>query len=252
MFDELDAATQQIPELQPQETVQEQPKEPAKPKESGKDENMRLMRERIEASERRAQEIERRNLELERIVRENMNQNQPSTKMQLADEDDSGVDDDLYVDGKQFKKRTRKLEQKLEETQKKLEQYQQQSSLENAERVMRVQYADFDSVLNEDTLKKFSAKEPALFRSVMANPNLGDRYYAAYKMIKNSGILVDEYEAVDKKIEENKSKPRSAANAGPQTAETPLMRVGDYDRRILTEERREQLRRQVEEAKRNR
>jgi len=164
MFDELDAATQQIPELQPQETVQEQPKEPAKPKESGKDENMRLMRERIEASERRAQEIERRNLELERIVRENMNQNQPSTKMQLADEDDSGVDDDLYVDGKQFKKRTRKLEQKLEETQKKLEQYQQQSSLENAERVMRVQYADFDSVLNEDTLKKFSAKEPALFR----------------------------------------------------------------------------------------
>ena len=252
MFDELDAATQQIPELQPQETAQEQPKEQAKPKESGKDENLRLMRERIEASERRAQEIERRNMELERIVRENMNQNQPSTKMELTDDDDNDTDDDLYVDNRRFKKRTKKLEQKLDETQKKLEQYQQQSALENAERLMRVQFADFDSVLNEDNLKKFSAKEPALFRSVMANPNLGDRYYAAYKMIKNSGILTDEYAEVNKKLEENKAKPRSAANAGPQTAETPLMRVGDYDRRILTEERREQLRRQVEEAKRNR
>ena len=38
----------------------------------------------------------------------------------------------------------------------------------------------------------------------------------------------------------------------PQTADTPLAKVGDYDRRILTEERKAEIRRQVEEAKRNR
>jgi hypothetical protein len=245
MFDELDAATQQTPEVQAQEAPQEQPKEQPKPKESAKDENMRLIREQLEAERRR-------NLELERIVRENMSQNQPSTKMQLADDDDIGVDDDLYIDGKQFKKYVKGLKQELKESKKQFEQYQQQSSLENAERSLRAQFADFDSVVNEENLKKFATQEPVLFRSIMANQNIGDRGYSAYKMIKNSGVLTNEYAAVDKKLEENKSKPRSAANASPQTAETPLMRVGDYDRRVLTEERKEQLRRQVEEAKRNR
>ena len=246
MFDELDAATQQVPEVQAQETPQEQPKE------SDKNENMRLMREKIEASERRAQETERRNLELERIVRENMNQNQPSTKMQITDDDETGVDDDLYVDGRQFKKRTKKLEQKLEETQKKFEAYVQQSSVEIAESKLRAQFADFDTVVTEANLKILAEREPVLFRSIMSSQNIADRGHAAYKMIKNSGVLTSEFAEVDKKIEDNKSKPRAAANASPQAAETPLTRVGDYDRRVLTEDRKEQLRRQVEEAKRNR
>jgi hypothetical protein len=57
---------------------------------------------------------------------------------------------------------------------------------------------------------------------------------------------------VDKRIEQNKNKPRSIANVAPQTGDTPLTKVGDYDRRILTEERKAEIRRQVEEAKRNR
>ena len=249
MLDETDVV---MPELQPQEVVQEQPKEEpkeqAKPKESDKDLNNRILRERTEAAERRAQDIERRNFELERILRE---QTQPVQKQQPVDDDDLPLDDDIYVDGKQFKKYVKGLKQELKETKKQFEQQQQQSSLEMAERTLRAQFSDFDSIVTEDNLKKLASQEPVLFRSIMANQNIADRGHSAYKMIKSSGILSDQYAAVDKKIEDNKSKPRSAANAGPQSAETPLTRVGDYDRRILTEERKQQLRRQVEEARRN-
>ena len=73
-------------------------------------------------------------------------------------------------------------------------------------------------------------------------------------MIKNGNISKkdSQYSNQDKRLEENKAKPRAIGNASPQAGDTPLSKVGDYDRRILTEERKDQLRKQVEEAKRNR
>ena len=115
---------------------------------------------------------------------------------------------------------------------------------------LKSQFNDFDSVVTKENLDKLASQKPSLYRSILSNPDLYDKGYTAYEFIKNSDILSGQYQEIDRKVEENRSKPRSAANVAPQSGDTPLARVGDYDRRILTEERKDQLRRQVEEAKR--
>ena len=64
-----------------------------------------------------------------------------------------------------------------------------------------------------------------------------------------SPIFYIKQDDVDKKIEANKMKPKSSSTAGTQTPESPLSRIGDYDRRVLTEEQKEFYRKQVADAK---
>jgi hypothetical protein len=245
MFDELNTVTEPMlypeqahtaesPSIQPQQNQSQ---------ESQKEANMRILRERAEAAERRS-------LELERMMQMNMSQNQPSQKMQLEDdEDDFDLSDDTYIEGKHLKKYVKSLKNELKNTRKQFEDYNNQQSQYNAEIRLKSQFSDFDSVVSTENIDKLKQQKPALFRTIMANADIYDKGYAAYEMIKNSGILADQYQEVDKRLEDNRMKPRSAANASPQSGETPLTRVGDYDRRILSEERKEQLRRQVKEAK---
>ena len=246
MFDELDTNTQQYEQTQPQEQETQPVQQQNSTQESQKEANMRILRERAEAAERRA-------LELERMVQMNMSQNnqQAPQKLQLTEEeDDFDLSDDTYIEGKHLKKYVKSLKQELKNTKKQFEEFHQQNSLAQAEVKLKSQFSDFDSVVSAENLEKLKLQKPSLFRSIMSNPDIYDRGYTAYELIKNSGMVNESYQQVDKRLEENKAKPRSAANASPQTGETPLARVGDYDRRILSEERKEQLRRQVEEAKR--
>ena len=242
MFDELDGSTQQFVE-QPaaEQQIAEQPKQT----ESQKEYNFRALRERAEA-------VERRNAELERLLQMNMSQNQQSTKMQIEEDDDFDVSDDSYIEGKQFKKYVNNLKKELKKTKQQFEEYSAASSLTNAEIRLKSQFNDFDLVVSADNLSKLKDQKPALYRSIMANQDIYDRGYTAYELIKSAGLSGSEYAEQDRKLEENRSKPRAVANANPQSGDTPLARIGDYDRRILSEERKEQLRRQVEEAKRNR
>jgi hypothetical protein len=219
----------------------------AKPaqQEGQKEANMRILRERAENAERRS-------AELERMVQMNMSQQQ-SNKIQIddGDDDDFGVSDDTYIEGKHLKKYVKNLKQELKNTRKQFEEYNQQNALNNAEMRLKTQFNDFDSVVTKENLEKLNQQKPALYRTILANADVYDKGYAAYEFIKNSGIVADQYQEIDRRVEENRSRPRSAANAAPQSGDTPLTRVGDYDRRILTEERKDLLRRQVEEAKRN-
>lgn len=208
-----------------------------------REESMRILRERAKAAEQRAQE-------LERMMQMNMSQNQPSTKMTIADDDDdSGVSDDAYVEGKQFNKHVKKLKQSAKQQREELEQIKQQYALSLAEVKIKATYSDFDNVVTQENIERLKVVKPSLYRSIMANPDLYDRGATAYDAIKMAGLVDETYPVQDQRIDQNKAKPRSQAVASPQSGETPLARVGDYDRRILTEERKEQLRRQIEEAR---
>jgi|SRR6185437_1875082 len=247
MFDELNNVSAE--HLYPEASEQNVPNEQSNvqvAQDSQKEVNMRILRERAEAAERRAQD-------LERMVQMNMSQNQQSNKMQIQDEDDDfDLSDDTYIEGKHLKKYVKNLKQELRNTKKQFEEYNQQNALTQAEIRLKNQFNDFDSVVNAENIDKLKQQKPALFRTIMANADVYDKGYTAYELIKNSGIISDQYQEVDRKLEDNRSKPRSAANASPQSGDTPLTRVGDYDRRILSEDRKDQLRRQVEEAKRYR
>jgi hypothetical protein len=236
MLDELNQQPAETPEVNQAAAPVEQQKE------SDKESNIRTLRERAEAAERRARE-------LEYTMQQNMTQ-QKTTKMELVDDDDFHIDDDSLVEGKHFKKLYKKQSQELKEIKKLLEENTSKSTASNAEWRLKTQYTDFDSVVNEENIRKLASLKPALYRSMLSNPDLYDKGESAYDMIK-SLVLTDKYSAQDKRIEENKSRPRSAASAGGQSGETPLAHIAEYDRRTLTEERKAQIRRMVQEAKMN-
>jgi hypothetical protein len=245
MSDQLNEASEHLYPAA-QEAIVEKPQETQKNAdyEESKQTSIRLLRERAEAAERRSQE-------LERMVQMNMSQQQSNQKMQIVDdEDDFDLNDDTYIEGKHLKKYVKSLKQELKNTKKQFEEYNQQNSMHQAEMRLKTQFNDFESVVSKENLERLQQQKPALYRTILANSDIYDKGYVAYELIKNSGILTDQYQELDRKVEENRSKPRSAANAAPQSGDTPLARVGDYDRRILTDERKDQLRKQVEEAKR--
>ena len=243
MFDDLNNATENLYPSE-QEQVTEQPQQTEQDADFlSKQASIRVLRERADAAERR-------NRELESMIQQNMNQ-QKANKMQIDDSDDFDMSDDTYVEGKHLKKYVKTLKQELKNQRQQFEEFNQKNSVAQAEMRLKSQFNDFDSVVSRENLEKLSMKRPELYRSIISNPDLYDKGHAAYEMIKNSGILTNQYEDIDRRVEENKLKPRSASNAAPQSGDTPLSRAGDYDRRILTEERKAFLRKQSEEAARN-
>lgn len=222
-----------------EQQAHEEPTQQVEAAVSSKDQNMRNLRERAEAAERRAQE-------LEYYLKQNMNQNKPSVKIEVED-DDIDVSDDSYIEGHQFKKYVRSLKNEFKKTTQHLQEMTQRSALEQAEIKLRSEFPDIQQVVNEENLNKLSKLKPSVYRSIMANHDLYDRGSAAYEFIKNSGIA-QEYTPIDRKLEENRAKPRAAANVGSQHADTPLSRIGDYDRRILSNEQKDNLMRQVRET----
>ena len=211
MFDELDAAKEHLyPAEQEQAPInvqsaqQEQSVQQNTDHELSKQASMRVLRERAESAERRA-------LELERMVQMNMSQQQ-TTKMQVVDEDDDiDISDDTYIEGKHLKKYVKNLKQELKNTKRQFEEYNQQNALAQAEMRLKNQFNDFDTVVTQDNLKKLEQQKPALYRTILSNPDVYDKGYAAYEFIKHSGVLDDQYQELDKKVEENRMKPRSAA-----------------------------------------
>lgn len=213
--------------------------EEAKEAVRSKEYNLRIMRERMES-------IEKENQEYKRILQQ---QQQP-----VEEDEDLNIDDDSFIEAKQYKKHIKNIQKDLKETKKLLEENSKKNAMANAQVLLKSQFNDFDTVVSEENLKKLSDTQPVLYRTLLASSDIYDRGYSAYAMIKNSNILKSnsQYSDQDKRLEENKAKPRAIGNASPQAGDTPLSKVGDYDRRILTEERKDQLRKQVEEAKRNR
>ncbi len=229
----------------------EQP-EPKKAFESTKDYNLRVLAERAEQAERKAAEYQRY---IESLQKQSQQQNHALAQEAYSDNDldfDADISDDDYLDGKQLKKVTKTLKQELRQMKQQLQQVNQVNQASAAEMRLRSQYADFDAVVTKENLKTFAKIYPEEYQSIKSNPDLYGMGKTAYTLLKRLGIADSEMEMQEQRLAENKSKPRAAASVGPQISDSPMARLGEYDRRVLTEERKAQLRKQVEEAKRYR
>lgn len=212
--------------------------------ESSKEQNHRILRERAESAERRLKDLEQQ-------MRSSRQEPAQKQRYEIVEEDEFDIDDDSYVEGKQVKKLLKKMDQKLRQTTQQFEQLNQANAVKYAETNLKSQFEDFDSVVTEENLRKLSKSKGPVFRSIMANPDLYDRGYSAYEAIRAAGITSSDEEP-EVKSEAKRRVPGSAGSAPSQTAETPMMRMGDYDRRVLTPERKNEIMRQVNQAKMNR
>ena len=192
-------------------------------RESDRDYNFRQLRER-------AEQAERRNEEYERMM---------SAKKEKPEQEYPELEDDGLVEGKHLKRynnNVRSLKEDLEKTKKELANFHATS----AELQLRAKFNDFDRVVTNENVERLKREKPALYRAILANPDLKDKGEIAYESIVQY-LQPKKFAKQDQRIAENKTKPRSSATITPQASDSPLSKAGDYDRRELSESRKAEL-----------
>ena len=186
--------------------------------------DFKALRERAERAEQRASDLERHQQELKRSLE----------GPQQPEEDEYGVDDDLYIEGKQYKKHLKSIKNELKQTKMQLEQFNNHAT----ELRLRSKYKDFDAVVTAENIAMLQQQRPSQFNALQYTPDLYDKGETAYEMIK-SWVIKDNTADADARIAANRTKPRSAATAGPSMSDSPLAKFNDSDRFVMNDTERE-------------
>jgi hypothetical protein len=127
----------------------------------------------------------------------------------------------------------------------------QQMYLNNAMTRLKSQYSDFDKVVSEDNVKMLKDLYPEIAQTLISNSDIYSKGVSAYTLLKNLGIHKDIISSEEKDaVERNKSKPRPLTSISPQQGDSPLSRANVFANG-LTEDLKIQLRKEMEEARRN-
>ena len=196
------------------------------------------------ALEERAMKAEREKEELARYIA-SMQQKQTPQQSQEYPNALEGSDDDL-IERKHLKHYAKQFQSEISKTKEELNATISRLQQEQVEQRLRRNYSDFDAVVTEDNIRKLAAAKPAVYRSLMANPDLYDKAELAYEAVR-TWIETPQQKQVNERIQNNMNKPRTASSG--QIAENPLTSVDNYDRRVLSEDRKAAIRSQVEQAK---
>lgn len=229
-----------------QETIETTPEQEIAPRDDLadlaeiKELNFRQMRENAERDRYRAQQAEQRLQELELLMK------------QKSEPDD--LDSDDIADKRALKKlrdeqrreneRRDKQAADMEEQMKKL----YQSSVQNEVYAM---FPDYKNIVTEKNVAQLAQKEPEIFESLKDTKDLRSRLVAIYKNVKTH-VNTKSYDALDAKIAENKTKPRSAATVPVQESSSPLAGFREDGRWKLTPEEAKALRADTARCARNR
>lgn len=162
---------------------------------------------------------------------------------------DVKIEDDDLVDGKAAKKLDKKRGNEINELRQRVQKYEQQL----LEQRLRAQYPDFDQVVTVDNLSMLAYMRPGIAKTIDSDLNLESKAETAYEIIKSLGIYkqtTPQHEAEKKRIQENALKPKlSPAVAAQQQGESPLSKANMFAEG-LTPQLKEQLKREMEQARR--
>jgi hypothetical protein len=221
-----------------QEAQNPEPSHEEQKKAHNREQNFAAIRKAAEQAARERDEALRRIQELE-------NRQYVAPKVESQDEDFSIKDDEL-VEGKHLAKYVKKIKQ-LEEQQKN---YIKQTTESTAEMRLKTQFPDFDKVMTLENVQALSMAYPELAKTINASNDLYDKASSAYTLIKKFGIYDENpYEADKARAIANSTKPRPLASVSPQQGDSPMQRANAFANG-LTPELKEQLRKEMEEARR--
>jgi len=202
-----------------QQEAVEQPQESPPVKENFEgnkfEENIRSLRESKEQAEYERDQLAR--------YVENIKQQLGGVQQQQP-QNDIGISDDDYVEGRQLKNVTKSVKQLESEVQ----QWKQHSEEITAELKLNSEFSDFNDVVTADNVKALVKKHPELRSSVQGNAPLYSRGKATYKLIKKfMGEKTQQKvnKNNQKKVQNNIGKPvSSSAVKDPQNS--PLTEAG--------------------------
>lgn len=221
--------------LEPQEAIQakEQPQEAQEL--SVKEANFISMRRKLRDEEDARLHAERRAFELE----QRLNSFQQPLQKPPEDEDIALADDD-YVQAKQVKHTQKKFNSKFSDTEKKIAALEEKLAYMEAKSTTD-SLKDFEEVVTTENMKLLSKLYPDDYEAISDAKRLSVRSKLAYNMIKLRGIYNEggaqvNTQDLNDRYEANKKKPQSAAMTSPKAAQTPLTRIDDYGRRIMSDD----------------
>lgn len=228
MFDETEVIQQQE-QTDPELEVQV---EPEKPKQTAPtpQESFRELRLKAERAERERDELKQ----------------QLQAMQQAPSEEDNDIADDNLVEGRHIKK----YKKELSVIKKKLEDQERISEQTRLESKLRQRYSDIDSVLTAENIELLKERDPEAADAISRTGDFYTKAMLAYRSIKD--IMPTDKKTIEEKVlaEKNAAKPRSLASVSPQQGDSPLSRANAFANG-LTEELKEQLRKEMFEARRN-
>lgn len=230
--------------VSPEEPVTEQPVEQvsqsAPVRETNKEYNMRMMRERMEESDRKLQEYE----EKVRMLSQQQQYQQP-TQASEPREQFSVADDDI-IDGRSWRKYDAEVKDEIRQLKEQIKRQNNDSLSSQAELRLKSEFPDYFNVVNKENINMLAKIYPDEYQSMLSNGDIYSRGKTAYNMISRFG-LIDDTKEVTEKIDKNKNKPRATGSANSAPSSSPMANLGSYERRVLSPERIAQLRREMNE-----
>jgi hypothetical protein len=248
--DVLDQVEQEVEDETEDESNQiESPQEEqqvAKVPVRAKEENFKAIREAKEKAERERDLLLSKLLEMQNA--QSSQKVQPEIIEEPEQDFDFNVNDDDLLEGKHAKKIIAKM-QKME---KALENYKNQSYNTSVEAKIKLNFPDFDQVVSHDNVAILNEQEPELAASLRDTKDIYTKAAAAYKAIKRMGIYKDESAFMKEKdiAIANSKKPRPLTSVSPQQGDSPLSKANAFANG-LTSELKEQLRREMFNARKN-
>lgn len=206
-------------------------------------------------AELRAQkdQIERERDEAMRILRQiEAQRNQPSSSAKATEDTASEPQELLLKDDEVVEaKHVKQLANELKKVRDEINNYKQQSTDMSAETKLKIQYPDFDKVVNQDNLNSLREAEPEIAASLHYNPDLYVKAVAAYKAIRKAGIYVEDTFMSEKQVaHKNAAKPRPVSSLSPQQGESPLTKANAFAQG-LTPDLQKQLLKEMNDARKN-
>jgi len=219
---------------QTQEDTQVQPQQVEQKVDESISKSWRDLRAKAERIERERDEAMRRVQELE------------AKRNNIVEEEDIRLGDDDIAEGKHLSK----LNKKIKALQEEVHGYKQQSSMVATEVRLKTQYPDFDKVVTKENIESLRDMYPEIAQTLNAGSDLYATGVSAYTMIKKLGIQGEDVYQAEKAIaHRNAAKPRPIASVAPQQGDSPLSKANAFANG-LTDELKEQLRREMFEARR--
>lgn len=209
--------------------------------------NMRALREGREKAERERDE-------LMKLLQIQMQQNQPrSNQPELEPEVElPNIDDDSLVEGKYLNKINQKYDRKLKSLEEQLYQYKAQSAEAMVEARIKAQFPDFEKVVSKENVEMLRESNPEIAKMLSENPDMYTKAVSAYKVIKQFGIHRDESMDSDRaRAAKNSVKPRPLTSVNPQQGDSPLSKANAFANGEFSAEMKEQLRREMLQARKN-
>ena len=160
------------------------------------------------------------------------------------EEDDFGIDENNYIEGKDLKK----VVKELKELRKDITQYKQKTAIEVTEARLKAEIPDYQKILSDENVEILKDNYPEIAETIFnsqADPFKVAK--AACNMITKLGIHVeDKHTAKREVVQANLAKPRASTTVAPRQGQSPLSQANEYGSDTLTEERMAALRREVD------